>query len=141
MPRTVRLATDRKERPMKFYDLNKLESDEVNPSYLRKAVYGETLAVARIEVQQGVCDPASFARHGRNDLRAPWGVDVSFAGGRCDRRRQPDGLHSRRCRTFVRSVGGHDRNRHLRQKPPRLALRPGQTAPQQSRTISLGRLI
>lgn len=38
---------------MKFYDLNKLESDEVNPSYFRKAVYGESLAVGRVEVQQG----------------------------------------------------------------------------------------
>ncbi len=38
---------------MKFYDLNQLESDEVNPSYLRKAVYGDHLAVGRLEVQKG----------------------------------------------------------------------------------------
>lgn len=38
---------------MKFYDLNKLETDEVSPSYLRKAVYGESLTVARLDVQKG----------------------------------------------------------------------------------------
>ena len=38
---------------MEFYDLNKLEADEVNPAYLRKAVYGESLAVARVEVERG----------------------------------------------------------------------------------------
>ncbi len=38
---------------MKFYDLNQLESDEVNASYLRKAVYGDTLALGRLEVQKG----------------------------------------------------------------------------------------
>lgn len=38
---------------MKFYDLNKLENDEVNTSYLRKAVYGENLTVAKVEVKQG----------------------------------------------------------------------------------------
>ncbi|MEZ5427496.1 MAG: cupin domain-containing protein [Pyrinomonadaceae bacterium] len=38
---------------MKFYDLNTLENDEVSSSYLRKAVYGETLSVAKVEVKQG----------------------------------------------------------------------------------------
>ena len=38
---------------MKFYDLNELENDEVNTSYLRKAVYGESLTVAKVEVKQG----------------------------------------------------------------------------------------
>ncbi len=38
---------------MKFYDLNQLEPDEVNPSYHRKAIYGDTLALGRLEVQQG----------------------------------------------------------------------------------------
>ncbi len=38
---------------MKFYDLNKLEPDEVNPAYLRKAIYGDSLAVGRLEVQKG----------------------------------------------------------------------------------------
>ena len=38
---------------MNFYDLNDLESDAVSPSYLRKAVYGDSLTVAKIEVQRG----------------------------------------------------------------------------------------
>ncbi|MEO7672791.1 MAG: cupin domain-containing protein, partial [Pyrinomonadaceae bacterium] len=38
---------------MQFYDLDKVETDVVNTSYLRKAVYGETLAVARLDVQKG----------------------------------------------------------------------------------------
>ena len=38
---------------MKFYDLNQLEPDEVNPSYHRKAIYGDSLALGRLEVQQG----------------------------------------------------------------------------------------
>ena len=38
---------------MKFYDLNEIENDEVNTSYLRKAVYGESLSVAKVEVRQG----------------------------------------------------------------------------------------
>ena len=38
---------------MQVYDLNEVEIDEVNSSYLRKAVYGESLAVARVEVQKG----------------------------------------------------------------------------------------
>lgn len=38
---------------MKFYDLDKVETDVVNTSYLRKAVYGETLAVAKLEVEKG----------------------------------------------------------------------------------------
>ena len=38
---------------MQFYDLNKVENDEVNSSYLRKAVYGESLTVAKVEVKEG----------------------------------------------------------------------------------------
>jgi quercetin dioxygenase-like cupin family protein len=38
---------------MKFYDLDKLENDEVNTSYLRKAIYGESLTVAKVEVKEG----------------------------------------------------------------------------------------
>ncbi len=38
---------------MKFYDLNEIENDEVNTSYLRKAVYGDALSVAKVEVKQG----------------------------------------------------------------------------------------
>lgn len=38
---------------MNFYDLDKLENDEVNTSYLRKAVYGESLTVAKVEVKEG----------------------------------------------------------------------------------------
>ncbi len=38
---------------MRVYDLNEVETDEVSPSYLRKAVYGESLTVARLDVQKG----------------------------------------------------------------------------------------
>ena len=38
---------------MKFYDLNELENDEVNPSYLRKVVCGESLTIAKVEVKEG----------------------------------------------------------------------------------------
>ena len=38
---------------MNFYDLNELESEEVNSSYLRKVVYGESLTVARVDVKRG----------------------------------------------------------------------------------------
>ncbi len=38
---------------MNFYDLDKLENDEVNTAYLRKAVYGESLTVAKVEVKAG----------------------------------------------------------------------------------------
>jgi quercetin dioxygenase-like cupin family protein len=38
---------------MNFYDLNKLENDEVSTSYFRKAVYGESLTVAKVEVKEG----------------------------------------------------------------------------------------
>lgn len=38
---------------MQFYDLNEIENDEVNTSYLRKAVYGDSLSVAKVEVKQG----------------------------------------------------------------------------------------
>ncbi len=38
---------------MKFFDLDKLENDEVRSTYLRKIAYGESLTVAKVEVQQG----------------------------------------------------------------------------------------
>jgi len=38
---------------MKFYDLNKVENEQVNASYLRKAIYGDSMTVAKIEVSQG----------------------------------------------------------------------------------------
>ena len=38
---------------MKFYDLNEIENDEVNTSYLRKVVFGDSLAVAKVEVRKG----------------------------------------------------------------------------------------
>lgn len=38
---------------MKVYDLNKLEGDVVNPSYLRKVVYGDSVTVAKLEVMKG----------------------------------------------------------------------------------------
>jgi len=38
---------------MQFYDLNELEEDEVNTSYFRKAVYGESMTLARVDVRQG----------------------------------------------------------------------------------------
>ena len=38
---------------MKVYDLNKLEGDAVSDSYCRKAVYGESVSVARLEVMKG----------------------------------------------------------------------------------------
>ena len=38
---------------MKFYDLNEVENDEVNDSYFRKAIYGESLTVAKVEVKEG----------------------------------------------------------------------------------------
>ena len=38
---------------MKVYDLNNVEDDHVSPAYSRKAVYGESLAVAKLEVHKG----------------------------------------------------------------------------------------
>lgn len=38
---------------MKVYDLNQIEADEVNASYFRKAVYGDSVSVARLEVMKG----------------------------------------------------------------------------------------
>jgi len=38
---------------MKIIDLDELENDQVTSSYLRKVVSGESLTVARVEVQQG----------------------------------------------------------------------------------------
>ena len=38
---------------MKVYDLNKVECEQVNASYLRKAVYGASTTVAKLQVGQG----------------------------------------------------------------------------------------
>jgi len=38
---------------MKVYDLNQIENEEINSSYLRKVVYGDSLTVARVEVKAG----------------------------------------------------------------------------------------
>ena len=38
---------------MKVYDLNQLEGDAVNESYCRKAVYGDSVSVAKLEVMKG----------------------------------------------------------------------------------------
>lgn len=38
---------------MKHYDLNEVESDEVNSGYRRKVVRGEALTIAKIEVGAG----------------------------------------------------------------------------------------
>jgi quercetin dioxygenase-like cupin family protein len=38
---------------MKFYDLNEVENDEVNASYLRKVMCGESLTIAKVEVKAG----------------------------------------------------------------------------------------
>jgi quercetin dioxygenase-like cupin family protein len=38
---------------MKFVDLNDLENKEVSSTYLRKIAYGESLTIAKVEVQQG----------------------------------------------------------------------------------------
>lgn len=38
---------------MKLIDLNATDSDEVSSAYFRKAAHGETLSVARVEVQEG----------------------------------------------------------------------------------------
>lgn len=38
---------------MKVVDMNTLEGDSVNPQYSRKAVYGDALTVAKIEVMKG----------------------------------------------------------------------------------------
>lgn len=38
---------------MNFVDLNTLENNEVNASYLRKIANGESLTIARVEVRQG----------------------------------------------------------------------------------------
>ena len=38
---------------MKVYDLNEIKSDEINSSYLRKVVYGDSLSVAKVEVHEG----------------------------------------------------------------------------------------
>ncbi|MBL8123815.1 MAG: cupin domain-containing protein [Pyrinomonadaceae bacterium] len=38
---------------MRFYDLNKLDGDAVNPRYSRKAVYGDSVSVAKLEVMKG----------------------------------------------------------------------------------------
>ncbi len=38
---------------MKFGELNELENADVSPSYLRKIFYGESLTLAKVEVQEG----------------------------------------------------------------------------------------
>lgn len=38
---------------MKLVDLNEVENDEVSSSYLRKIAYGDSLTVAKVEVQEG----------------------------------------------------------------------------------------
>lgn len=38
---------------MDVYDLDKLEGDEVNAAYRRKAVYGASMSVAKVEVSKG----------------------------------------------------------------------------------------
>lgn len=38
---------------MKVYDLNKLDGDAVNERYNRRAVYGNSVSVARLEVNKG----------------------------------------------------------------------------------------
>jgi len=38
---------------MKVYDLNQIENEEINSSYLRKVVYGDSLTVGRVEVKAG----------------------------------------------------------------------------------------
>ena len=38
---------------MNHYDLNQIETDQVNPAYVRKVVRGESLTIARVEVMQG----------------------------------------------------------------------------------------
>jgi quercetin dioxygenase-like cupin family protein len=38
---------------MCFYDWNRMEPSEVNPSYLRKVATGENVSVARVEVNRG----------------------------------------------------------------------------------------
>lgn len=38
---------------MSFYDLNKMEADEVTPAYVRKVARAETMSLARIEVNRG----------------------------------------------------------------------------------------
>ena len=38
---------------MKVYDLNQVENEAVNASYFRKAVYGDSVSVAKLEVMKG----------------------------------------------------------------------------------------
>lgn len=38
---------------MKLVDLNEVENDEVSSTYLRKIAYGDSLTVAKVEVQEG----------------------------------------------------------------------------------------
>jgi len=50
---------------MRFYDLNKLDGDAVNPRYSRKAVYGDSVSVAKLEVMKGeVTQPHSHNTEG-----------------------------------------------------------------------------
>lgn len=38
---------------MQFHDFNKIEGQAVNEAYLRKAIFGKALSIARVEVKQG----------------------------------------------------------------------------------------
>lgn len=38
---------------MKVVDLSSVKGDAVNPSYIRKAVYGDSVAVAKLDVKKG----------------------------------------------------------------------------------------
>lgn len=38
---------------MKFFDLNAADSDEVSAAYFRKVAHGDSLTIARVEVQEG----------------------------------------------------------------------------------------
>lgn len=38
---------------MRVYDLKTIESEAVNPSYFRTAVFGESMSVAKLEVMKG----------------------------------------------------------------------------------------
>ena len=38
---------------MKLHDFDAIKNDQISSSYLRKAVYGETLSMAKVEVEQG----------------------------------------------------------------------------------------
>lgn len=41
------------EKYMKLYDFDAIRNDEISSSYMRKAIYGETLSMAKVEVKTG----------------------------------------------------------------------------------------